>query len=55
MLALDHVSITVRDLDRVGPFYDALFAALEIAKVDDRFSQRSGRKRCEDGVSSWRR
>ena len=33
MQALDHVSITVRDLARVEPFYDALFAVLGLRKV----------------------
>jgi catechol 2,3-dioxygenase-like lactoylglutathione lyase family enzyme len=36
MFVLDHVSITVRDLNRVRPFYDAIFAALGIAKAYDR-------------------
>ncbi len=33
MQALDHVSITVRDLDGALPFYDAVFAALLLPKV----------------------
>jgi catechol 2,3-dioxygenase-like lactoylglutathione lyase family enzyme len=34
--ALDHVSITVRDLQRAKPFYDAVFGALELEKVYER-------------------
>ena len=33
MQALDHVSITVRSLQRVLPFYDAIFSALDMSKV----------------------
>jgi catechol 2,3-dioxygenase-like lactoylglutathione lyase family enzyme len=33
---LDHVSITVRDLKRARPFYEAVMAALRIEKVNDR-------------------
>ena len=36
---LDHVSITVTDLDRVERFYDAALAALDVPKAargDDR-------------------
>jgi catechol 2,3-dioxygenase-like lactoylglutathione lyase family enzyme len=36
MQVLDHVSITVRDLERARPFYDAVMAALGVAKVYDR-------------------
>lgn len=36
MFVLDHVSISVRDLDAVRPFYDAVMAALGVAKVYDR-------------------
>jgi len=36
MQALDHVSITVRDLERAGRFYDAIMAALGIDKVNQR-------------------
>ncbi len=36
MQALDHVSITVRDLARALPFYDAVFSALGVQKVYDR-------------------
>lgn len=36
MFVLDHVSITVRDLNRVRVFYDAIFSALGIAKVYER-------------------
>jgi catechol 2,3-dioxygenase-like lactoylglutathione lyase family enzyme len=31
--AVDHVSITVRDLARAEPFYDAVFAVLGLEKV----------------------
>jgi len=34
--ALDHVSITVRDLKAALPFYDAVLAALGLAKVYER-------------------
>lgn len=33
---LDHVSITVSDISRARPFYDAVFAALGVPKVYDR-------------------
>jgi catechol 2,3-dioxygenase-like lactoylglutathione lyase family enzyme len=36
MQALDHVSITVRDLKRALRFYDAIFSALGIDKVYER-------------------
>ncbi len=36
MFVLDHVSITVRDLNRVRAFYDAIFGALGIAKAYER-------------------
>jgi catechol 2,3-dioxygenase-like lactoylglutathione lyase family enzyme len=36
MFLLDHVSITVRDLARCRPFYDAIMSALGAAKVYDR-------------------
>ena len=36
MHLLDHVSISVRDLERARPFYDAIFAALGAPKVYDR-------------------
>jgi catechol 2,3-dioxygenase-like lactoylglutathione lyase family enzyme len=36
MFLLDHVSITVTDLARCRPFYDAIMGALDAAKVYDR-------------------
>jgi len=36
MHMLDHVSITVRDLERARPFYEAVMAALGVPKVHDR-------------------
>ncbi len=36
MLVLDHVSISVPDLDQARPFYDAVMAALGVAQVYDR-------------------
>lgn len=36
MQAIDHVSITVRDLKRARGFYEAIFAALEIEKAYER-------------------
>ena len=33
MRAIDHVSVTVRDLARAEPFYDAIFAVLGLEKV----------------------
>ena len=36
MRVLDHVSISVRDLRRVQPFYEAVMAALGIPKVNER-------------------
>jgi catechol 2,3-dioxygenase-like lactoylglutathione lyase family enzyme len=36
MQLLDHVSITVRDLNRARQFYDAIFKALGVRKIYDR-------------------
>src|SRR3982074_2638497 len=36
MQALDHVSITVRDLARALSFYDAIFSVLEMKKAYER-------------------
>lgn len=36
MFVLDHVSISVPDLDQVRPFYDAVMAALGVERVYDR-------------------
>jgi catechol 2,3-dioxygenase-like lactoylglutathione lyase family enzyme len=36
MRLLDHVSITVCDLQRARPFYEAVMAALHIPKVNER-------------------
>ncbi len=36
MFVLDHVSITVRSLERARPFYDAIMATLGVEKVYDR-------------------
>lgn len=36
MLVLDHVSISVPDIDIARPFYDAIMTALGVAKVYDR-------------------
>lgn len=36
MFVLDHVSISVPDLDQARPFYDAVMAALGVAQVYDR-------------------
>lgn len=36
MLVLDHVSISVPDLEQARPFYDAVMAALGVAQVYDR-------------------
>lgn len=36
MRAIDHVSITVRDLRTALPFYDAVFGALRLKKVYER-------------------
>ena len=33
MQAVDHVSVTVRDLARAEPFYDAVFSVLGLGKV----------------------
>jgi catechol 2,3-dioxygenase-like lactoylglutathione lyase family enzyme len=51
MHLLDHVSITVRDLDAARPFYEAVMAALGVPKVNDRpdaigFGQRN--RPCDD-------
>lgn len=48
MLVLDHVSITVRDLERARPFYDAIMAALGVPKMYERvdalgYGQRNAR------------
>jgi catechol 2,3-dioxygenase-like lactoylglutathione lyase family enzyme len=47
MLLLDHVSITVQDLDRARPFYDAVMAALGAEKVFDRFDALGYGERCD--------
>lgn len=36
MFVLDHVSITVRNLERARPFYDSIMLALGVEKVYDR-------------------
>ncbi len=36
MFVLDHVSISVPDLDQARPFYDAVMAALGVSQVYDR-------------------
>ena len=36
MQALDHVSITVRDIERAARFYDAIFSALLMEKIYQR-------------------
>lgn len=36
MQLLDHVSITVRDLNAARPFYEAVMTALGVPKVNDR-------------------
>ena len=36
MFVLDHVSISVRNLDRARLFYDAIMSALKVEKVYDR-------------------
>lgn len=36
MFVLDHVSITVRNIDRARPFYDSIMSALGVEKVYDR-------------------
>jgi catechol 2,3-dioxygenase-like lactoylglutathione lyase family enzyme len=36
MQLLDHVSITVRNLDTARPFYETVMAALGVPKVNDR-------------------
>lgn len=36
MQLLDHVSITVRDLSRAAPFYEAVMSALGVTKVYER-------------------
>ena len=36
MQLIDHVSITVRDLERARPFYEAILRALDVPKVYER-------------------
>lgn len=47
MLVLDHVSISVPDLDAARPFYDAVMAALGVAKVYDRADALGYGVRCD--------
>jgi len=47
MLVLDHVSITVRNIDAARPFYDAIMAALGIAKVYDQADALGYGRRCD--------
>ena len=49
MFLLDHVSITVRDLDRARPFYDAIMAALGADKVRDSSERLGYGARCRAG------
>lgn len=46
MFLIDHVSITVRDIDRARPFYDAIMEALGGEKVFDRFDALGYGERC---------
>ena len=48
MLVLDHVSISVPGIDRARPFYDAVMAALHVAKVYDRPDALGYGVRCDD-------
>ncbi|VWL87879.1 VOC family protein [Burkholderia lata] len=54
MQLLDHVSISVPDIDLARPFYDAIMAALGAAKVYDRPSALGYGERCNanDTVST---
>jgi catechol 2,3-dioxygenase-like lactoylglutathione lyase family enzyme len=54
MQLLDHVSISVSDLDRARPFYDAVMATLGAAKVYDRPDALGYGERCsaEDDAHS---
>jgi catechol 2,3-dioxygenase-like lactoylglutathione lyase family enzyme len=49
MFLLDHVSITVQDLDRARPFYDAIMAALGADKVRDSSDRLGYGTRCRAG------
>ncbi|CAB3965891.1 glyoxalase [Burkholderia cenocepacia] len=46
MQLLDHVSISVPDIERARPFYDAIMAALGAAKVYDRPTALGYGERC---------
>ncbi|KVD42433.1 glyoxalase [Burkholderia sp. MSMB1072] len=46
MQLLDHVSISVPDIDRARPFYDAVMAALGATKVYDRPNALGYGERC---------
>ncbi len=47
MQLLDHVSLSVPDLDRARPFYDAIMAALGADKVYDRPDALGYGRRCD--------
>ena len=49
MFLLDHVSISVRDLDRARPFYDAIMAVLGADKVRDGPDSLGYGTRCRPG------
>ena len=49
MQALDHVSISVRSLERVLRFYDAIFAVLQLPKVYERADAAGYGKRNQRG------
>ncbi len=49
MLVLDHVSISVPSLAAARPFYDAVMAALQVAKVYDRADALGYGVRCTAG------
>lgn len=48
MLVIDHVSISVPSIEVARPFYDAVMAALGVAKVYDRLDALGFGVRCND-------
>ncbi|MFO1352972.1 MAG: VOC family protein [Gammaproteobacteria bacterium] len=52
MLVLDHVSITVSDLNLARPFYDAIMAALGVPKVYDELDAIGYGARCDAAIDA---
>ncbi|MEZ5826133.1 MAG: VOC family protein [Geminicoccaceae bacterium] len=48
MQLIDHVSITVDDIGRARPFYDAVMAALHVVRIGERADWLGYGERCRD-------